>query len=770
MGIRFQIQQNTILRILYGTLSIVVVALSLVVYYHLNDRMPNTNSSITESSELHSSAALNSIDSNGASENAASLQNPSSLTSAQSTDSFSAGSLSSDSRSKSSGSSWSSSISQLFSQIASGSDFSWQPVDPNNGDEKAVQVDFGIKDFSETPYLKKFDMFSSTWSWQNLNGGSDFFSEQVLGTIPSIAKLRPESIRTDLFMGYYGIGWMIGSSTSLKGTTAAEFRDVKTLTSLWKANGMRGNMVYFANPVYSGGGADGDRWRTTPDETKWNELCFNIAKYFKDNDFGVMTHEILNEPDFYSTTPQADGVFFRGSWQDYIDTYIAGATGIRAADKDAVIGGISAAYISKLEADGRYANFLTQVDEAGVPLDFISWHYYGQSGKFDGNASTGADLDTYIASARKGLSGNTGYSTIQQHLNEFNVTIQGTVYQTYAMTEAIFNVFQRLLSATDITRVSWASPLEQSNNKPVLSLIDPLTFKRYPSFYAMWMYARLPVERVQTGNLKSGIKVLAARDEGRASIILYDAANQQQEVNLFFDGINMKKYDVTVYCIDKNKPNYNLTSDEPIILYEYKGQTADNVNYQVTVPKEGVIYIEINNSAKGASLDYKSGYSDHVVRKEYWYPQRGDGYAFADVNLNSMSACVGAGSANEGLGSACSVTLEDMKDETVSIQYESVGKPSKKSSASMLGIKVDYEVSGKYVKSVYFYLNNINGSASIPLGTEKAPDEMISMGAGKGSYSVPLNQYAPSGWNGRVQICYLVNNIGINNGAVFYIR
>lgn len=624
-----------------------------------------------------------------------------------------------------------------------------------------IIVDFSTKDFSETPYLKKFDMFSCTWSWLNPAKANTVLDKNSIETIPSIAKLRPENIRTDLFMGYGGIGGKIGSSTTLKGTTAAEYALVEQLTALWRENGIRGNFCYFANPVYSGGGVA--RWKTAPDPAKWRTLCYNIAKYFKDNRLGVMTHEIWNEPEYFEKSPQEDGFFFSGSWQEYIDTYIAGAMGIREADRDAIIGGVSAAWIHKLQQDGRYSQFLKQVKDAGAPLDYVSWHYYGYYGNY-------SSLESYIDAARKGLEADPAYSTVQQHLNEFNVTCQGQTYKTYGMTELVFNVFRRLLSATDITRVSWAAPLEYDTIKPALCLIDPYTFERYPAYRAMWMYARLPVERVKVSGVPDGVEVLAACSEGRAALIAYDTADKKQEVTFSFKGLNMDRCDASVYVIDKENPVSDPKSDEPLLIKQYKNVKTANARYTVTVPKEGVVYIEFNDASKPFSLDVKSGYSSYVARKDYWYPQRGDNYAFADVHLSSMSAYVGAGTAKEGLGAACSVTLDGMKGKKLSVAYETVGSPKKRSSDSMLGIQVAYEVDGAYKKSVYFYLNDINGWAQVPLGTGRKPEKSVFMGGKSGLHTVSLANYAPSGWSGRIQLCYVVNNVGKGSGAVFRLK
>lgn len=98
----------------------------------------------------------------------------------------------------------------------------------------------------------------------------------------------------------------------------------------------------------------------------------------KEREIRIGAYELWNEPDFGNN-------YFDGTWEDYIDTYIAGASGIRAADPDAFIQGMSASWIHKIVAekeDGqsltRWERFIRRTAEAGVLPDSISWHFYGE--------------------------------------------------------------------------------------------------------------------------------------------------------------------------------------------------------------------------------------------------------------------------------------------------------------------------------------------------------------------------------------------------------
>lgn len=85
-------------------------------------------------------------------------------------------------------------------------------------------------------------MFAATWAWCNDFTASPQLDTKNLGRIADIAELLPETIRTDLFMGYWGIGREIGNSPLKNGTTDEEYKLIKGVTDALKRADLTQNL------------------------------------------------------------------------------------------------------------------------------------------------------------------------------------------------------------------------------------------------------------------------------------------------------------------------------------------------------------------------------------------------------------------------------------------------------------------------------------------------------------------------------------------------
>ena len=636
---------------------------------------------------------------------------------------------------------------------------------PYSETEINISIDFAARDYTRTPYLKKFDMFTATWAWCNDFTSTPKMDESNLNRIKDIAELLPETMRTDLFMGYYGVGRNIGSSASLSGKTDEEYTMVKELVERLAASNINTEFIYFASPVYTGGGLQNDAWKSVKDLDKWNELCYNMANYFKENNLSVTRHEIWNEPDYYISDPEKDGVYFMGTWQDYIDVYISGAKGVRDADADALIGGVSAAWMNKISRNGEFKSFLEQSLAADILPDYVSWHFYGDNGGMK-------MLPEYITGARATLEESDAYDTVQQHLNEINITLNVENASSYSMVRSVLSLYDQLLDATDITRMSWALAFDRNlPGHEVPALISPKTGERTPAYYTMWMYARLPIAPVKVEESTSKVEVMASVGDTRAAFLAYDMALNDTNVTFDLSNLPFETGTVTLYVLDSENPQNRVTSNNPKVLETYKDITLTDMKYTVTVPKNGAVYVEINQSEAEVNAHERiSELSERVARTDYWYNGRDDGGAHAWISTNSFVASLGSGRSDASRGTACVVTLDDMKETVLSLDTVVSEGAKKVSEKSMLGVTVAYSVNGEYVKTVYHALNGIDGSAIIPLGTERAYDELVSLGSGNGSYSVDLAANAPEGWDGRIQLGFVVNELDDNQGAEFIVN
>lgn len=649
----------------------------------------------------------------------------------------------------------------------------------------AVNFDFSKKDGGAPQNIKKFEMFSSTWGFVGETTGS--IRRSSIKQIPALSEMKSESMRFDLFMGYTGLGYNIARGDN-SGLTDEEYQQTMEVIDALIENNVLPSPIYFAVPEYAQVEPSPNGWGDVPDMAKWKEVCKNIAAYMKDQGVVYGLHEIWNEPDF--------SAFFNGTFEDYVDMYIAGAEGVREANPDAMIGGISAAFAHELANNdvtlprGKRTNlesFVEKAADADQLPDVITWHYYGREGKIENVPKKEGDIHAFefseyregimngIEALQNGTSANintaySGLETVQQHLNEFNIYGPATddIYRTTRMVPAMLDTMDTLLDASDITRVAWAALLAEWQNDLSYDMIDTITLQRYPAYHTLWMYGRLPVDRTAQPALPGGLKTYAGADEGRAGMIAYNGTGAAKSAKVSFTGIPFEKGDVTVYLVDDEHLTYKSVN-EPYILATYENVDVNKIAVNIDLKNNAALYVEVNSRDKASDTDVLSGYRPNYLRKDYYYPQRGDNTPYSDIHLNSMTAHVGMNGNATGK-TAMSVTLTDLKDvETLALKYDFWGSPVK-SEGSALGVKVDYHTAAGYVKSAYYYYGDFSYDMELPFGKGGAADTAASLGtAASGTFDIALSDGAPDGWDGRIMVSYLCKDAGETATAKFII-
>ncbi|MGN1100323.1 MAG: hypothetical protein ACI4S9_08235 [Christensenellales bacterium] len=645
--------------------------------------------------------------------------------------------------------------------------------------DREVVMDFGTKDGLAVQNLKKFDSFTSTWAWTGTETGT--CDSEIFSVIPALDEIKAESLRFDLFMGYTGLGYAIGRNGA-DGSSEAEYRQVMELVSRLKDVQVNPYIVYFASPEYV---TDGN-WKSVPDPEKWETLCYNIANYFKEQGIRISGNEIWNEPDF-------NGSFFSGDWIDYINTYIAGYKGIKAANSDASVVGMSVAYAhdrftKKTTVDGvaktDWQRFVEAVYDNYLP-DAISWHYYGREGQISGRLDETENFSWYLDAVRQGLNGyqngthedlaeGVSYpnlETLQQNLNEFNIYQPSVddIYQTVRMLPGMFYAFDTLLQATDITRVSWAALVGEKNDGLSYDLIDGLSHQRYPAFHALWMYSRLPVDRVKLDLKNDNLGIMAGVDSHRAGAIIYNKSAEKQTVTVKLAGIPFERGDLNVYLVDDEHYSYT-TQNAPVMVRQRKNIATNGEVIKLELKPNSAYYIEVNDEGGKSELEYRQSVA-RLVSKQYYYPERRDNAPYSDVHENSLVAHVGMADNAKGK-SAMAVTLDGMKTlDGLTIDYETWGELGK-SAESALGLKIEYQTSdGSYKNSTFYYVDGMDYNMLLPLGSKTRAENTVSLGdKGEGSYFVNLKETAPADWTGRIIVTYMIKDAGNGATAKFMLR
>lgn len=642
----------------------------------------------------------------------------------------------------------------------------------------AVEVNFGVKDGLAVQNLKKFDNFTSTWAWVGTQTGTT--DPNTLKMVPALSEIKAENLRFDLFMGYTGLGYEIGRGPDKNATTDAEFAQTMQLVDKLTENNVVPYVEYFAAPEYCGA-----NWKKVDDYEKWEELCRNIAAYFKAKDIRLAAHEVWNEPDF-------NGSFFSGDWVDYIDTYIAATKGIRSANPDAVVVGMSAALIQELcndrttvKEDGEktaFQRFIERTYDEYMP-DAVSWHYYGREGQISGRADEYENFSSYLGAIRSSLQGyqdgthadlaeGVSYpklETMQQHLNEFNIFQPSVdaIYQTVEMLPGMFYAFDELLAATDVTRVSWAALVGEKNGKLSYDLIDGQSYQRYPAYHALWMYAHLPVDRVAVDLGNENLGTMAGVDAHRAGLIVYNKSGVEQEVSVKLTGLPFEKGNLDVYLVDDEHYSYT-TQNAPLLVRQRENITADGTEVRMTLKPNAAYYVEMNDVSGKSDTDefVRLG---KIVRRDYWYPERGDNLPYADLHENSMTAHVGMVNNAEGK-SAMSVMLDGMQQYGgMKVNYETWGNPVR-SDGSVIGLRVDYrKQDGSWQAGNLYTVGDFNFDLVTPFGSKSVAKGVVSMGGMNGQYEIFFAD-APADWDGRIAVTYMIKDAGAGATAKFILR
>lgn len=643
----------------------------------------------------------------------------------------------------------------------------------------ATVFDYSKKDGTKTGYIKKFDQFATTWSFVGDSAG--YVRETSLNQLSAIKEMNAESMRFDLFMGYTGVGYGIGNTAEKNGSTDEEYaQSLQVIKALENADVLP-QLVLFACPVYAQSYGD---WKCKPVQDKWTELCYNMATYFKNKDIRIGAYEMWNEPDF---------IYFSGTWEDYIDTYLWGAEGVRGADSDAFIQGMSASWIHKIvneKENGqtltKWESFIKRSSDANLLPDSISWHFYGREGRLEGIeglSGDGVNFSVYrnailnaLTASQNGTSANdkTAYelATMQQHLNEFNTYVplhadSADMWNTEQVVPGMFDAMEILLNANDITRVNWATFISEQTNGIGCSAIDLYSLQRYPAYHANWMYGRLPITRIEQPTLTDGLYTMAGVDEGRAGLIVYNTADKNKSTKVAFDNIPFEKGNVYVYVIDEDNKTFS-TANPPVLVEWAENVEVNKLAANLKLKPNAAYYIEINNAdGTQASYEVDSNLKENIVRKDYYYPNRGDNTPYTEIHENSMTAMVSMNNNATGKSAAC-VTLDDMIDNSqLVIDYTTYGDIQNTANASM-GVKIDFMTEQGYVKSVYYNIGEMDRDMVLPFGTKASATEVKSLGAiGSGSCNINLTEIAPVGWTGRIIVSYLIQDAGTGATAQF---
>lgn len=732
--------------------------------------------------------------------------------------------------------------------LTSCSSSSIYPDDDENIDlSKAISLDVDFNNIVDPPLLKKVDMYNAGCIEPITNYDRDFSRIKDLNSSAIRIDLsigKQESLRYLVSDDYdfYDYDATTGKFKVDVNSLKYDFTGFDELIKYPSENDILPYISwdYIPYPLQENGiwnnlDRNIENWQEV-----WEEVSYQYVKYCKENNIKIGYHEIYNEPDLeilkcWGVLDESIQGFL--NWEDfcngmscdpgngvYPDMYEYAVNGILRADPDATVGGPAFA-LGELGVES-WVGLLPRIISKDLQMDFYSFHTYldGDTWFMSDEQRANGDkneLEKIVA----GLASNQHFINTAIHINEYthlnndNGALGGpsSPYNYYGGASDTLNAIMESVDRTSIQWIYWAQFMESTSGYDPYGLITR-DGKIKAAYNAIKAYQDMPVWRYETkiSDVNSGIRSVVSSDDDKISILLWNnndatTANNDKTITINLDNAKFNSGTRRVYRIDKtHASSFDETLSSELVAQNVKEVVNGQNVWSGVVPAEGVVYITIN---KDGAEDFSS-YENRVefandIKTSYYYEDRYRGLLGSRENYHDfvagingsyshfdrtnwtmylgMGDCLGDESSNYiGQAHANGAVICENLPEKFTVLLKTEGDLKMMNKSATLGFRIDFydEVSGDYIKSVYFHngmyrdgRNPISQDSSLigltiyPWGTEKAADTVVAFEGNV--WEIDLKKYAPSGWNasnGKAILSFDMQNTGANTRAQFELR
>jgi len=593
--------------------------------------------------------------------------------------------------------------------------------------------------------------------------------------LPLVAALEPESLRIDLSIGkrdgrnYTGNPNLVSGNGDDWENYTYDFEQLDSVLKQLNSADILPYMAwsYIPTPLMDNPADKNNGWKTLNNDLPnwqeaWKQVHYNYAKHCLDAGLQIGYHEILNEPDLF-------GVFF--NYDDfkqklYNELYVYGTQGILEADPDAAIGGPAFAIA---ESAGS-TNFLAVVKKTKSPLDFFSFHSY-----MDGNTWP-TELD-YVNQQLD----NEYFLTTAIHINEFSWLHSdnggnngsNSAFNKYHAASRTLDAIMEVVERTDVQWVHWAQAMESTVGSDPYGLIYKNGSVK-AAYNAIRIYNDMPVWRY-FADQGENVRVLCSADEDKISVLLWNTAKSEEEINLTLSEASFAGGLRRVYRIDNNHGSYTEAPEaEHLTAEEICEVSADGCIWTGKVPSYGVVYITLNHDGQDDFIAKEASGFAEDIKTSYYYADRSDlkrvkagESSYAHFDRRTWTMYLSQGAHDDAMASGA--VLAKNLPETFTVTLKSEGNLHAADNNSALAVRIDFRDGDReYISSVLYHtgIYSETRNAVTPWGTERAPDTVIH--AEGNTFSVNLADIAPDGWDASAdsaQISFLMQNTGANTRA-----
>ena len=560
--------------------------------------------------------------------------------------------------------------------------------------------------------------------------------------------VAPDSLRIDLCWGTPGMGWSEEPVQGAPSELRYAFAEMDELATLMNDH----QVLPYWSYCYTPPPLQNPGWQSGPSDLEsWGRVLHDFARHYRDERIPIGFHEVYNEPDL-------PGVFFVGTMPEYFQMYAYGSRGLKAGDPDARVGGPALA--NPPGVDGWSEPFLDFVEQEDLPLDFFSFHVLNP-GWPDG---TLVNAYRRMNELRTAFGGRERFMTTEVHVNEYHPyeyseTHAGGLANKHQIAARIFADIAGLLTQTDLTLVHWAQFMSSvaGVSDEGMGLVD-LNGRRKAAYNAFAIYAMMPVDR-RAVTVEGRLSAMASAGPNRASLVIWNETGSAQQASVSLAGAPFETADLRVRRIDRDHASYGDDPNQEELLSESEkfGVSTLGAHWEGAIPDGGVVYIELDN----AHPRPKPGRDPQAILRflRRYYPNRGTS-SYADFDRRTWTARLGMGS--EARAHEQIAIVVDEAPPMLGVSIEAQGQPKSLDPNSLLGLRVDYpDRAGVDVTSVLFHggIFDANRGAPMPWGTQRPADRVV-QAPDLSSFIIPVAEFAPDGWPGRVTITFLMQNTG----------
>jgi hypothetical protein len=556
---------------------------------------------------------------------------------------------------------------------------------------------------------------------------------------PLVAPLRPARFRWELMWGHEQSGWtpMVGGTA---GAPTESFGQVDQVVD--EINAAHAQPVpilaYDPTPLQPSGGT----WQSPPANfATWaNNVVPAFVNHWKNTGRPIGSYEVWNEPDL-------PGVFWSGTEAQYLSLYGAASQAIRAANPDGYVEGPA------LCCAGWNSDFVNYVKNNNLPLDGFSFHGYG-------DPTTGFLESGYQGATDSGLTA-ARFATTDNNLNEFNYTNHFTAptdITNYRASAELLKSFKSLLAKPWINHVEWAQfqdPICPSTCD-IIGLLDQNGHKR-ASYNAFQLYANMPVDR-KALTINGSVDGMASSDGHKAGMLLWNTSGSDQTVSTALQNVPFTTGNFRVWRIDATHASYgdNSANENLTPVQQNLGVSTSGLGWNGTIPDHGVVYVEAED---GTGTDTLAPVPVATPVKDVNYDPDHGKTSWSSFDRNTWTAQLGM--ASENFADAETGEVATGLPSSLRVKFAVQGTPAHLDANSALGLRIDYATGTGYSKGVFFHggLYDPARSAPAPFGTQRQPDQVVQVPS-LADFTISPSAYAPSGWNGRATISYVLQNAG----------